>query len=65
MRLGSTGFVQPFRYTLLLWATGLGWLIFGEVPDALAGHSATKGQGHRSGKTVISFAVRSDRMERG
>ena len=37
----------------------------GEVPDALAGHSATKGQGHRSGKTVISFAVRSDRMERG
>jgi hypothetical protein len=26
--------VQPFRYTLLLWASGLGWLVFGEVPDA-------------------------------
>ena len=35
-----------------------------EVPDALAGHSATTGQGHRKGKTVISFAVDVDRMKR-
>lgn len=34
------------------------------VPDALAGHSATTGQGHRKGKTVISFAVRSEVMAR-
>ena len=34
------------------------------VPDALAGHSATTGQGHRKGKTVISFAVDVDRMKR-
>ena len=26
-------FVQPFRYTLLLWAAALGWLCFGETPD--------------------------------
>ena len=27
MRRGSVAFVQPFRYTLLLWAAGLGWLV--------------------------------------
>jgi S-adenosylmethionine uptake transporter len=26
--------VQPFRYTLLLWAAAFGWLVFGEWPDA-------------------------------
>ena len=34
MRMGSVGFVQPFRYTLLLWATLFGFLAFAEVPDA-------------------------------
>jgi len=34
MRLGSVGFVQPFRYTLLLWASFFGFVIFAEVPDA-------------------------------
>ncbi len=33
MRLGDIGFVQPFRYSLLLWAIVLGILIFGEWPD--------------------------------
>lgn len=33
MRVGEIAFVQPFRYTLLLWAMLLGWLIYGEVPD--------------------------------
>ena len=32
--MGSVGFVQPFRYTLLLWATLFGFLAFAEVPDA-------------------------------
>jgi drug/metabolite transporter (DMT)-like permease len=34
MRAGEIGFVQPFRYTLLLWAMLLGILMFGEWPDA-------------------------------
>ena len=36
-----------------------------EVPDALAGHSETTGQGHRKGKTVISFAAKPETMTRG
>jgi drug/metabolite transporter (DMT)-like permease len=27
--------IAPLDYTALLWATGLGWLIWGEIPDAL------------------------------
>lgn len=34
MRLGEIGFVQPFRYTLLLWAVLFGIVMFGEWPDA-------------------------------
>ena len=34
MRGGEIGFVQPFRYTLLLWAMLLGIVMFGEWPDA-------------------------------
>ncbi|WP_312529607.1 DMT family transporter [Paracoccus sp. (in: a-proteobacteria)] len=33
MRLGEISFVAPFRYTALIWAILLGWLIFGEWPD--------------------------------
>lgn len=33
MRLGEIGFVQPFRYSLLLWAILFGILVFGEWPD--------------------------------
>ncbi len=35
MRVGEIGFVAPFRYTGLLWALLLGWVIFDEWPDAL------------------------------
>lgn len=35
MRLGEIGFVQPFRYTLLLWSILLGMLVFREWPDPL------------------------------
>lgn len=35
MRVGELGFVQPFRYTGILWAILLGALVFGEYPDAL------------------------------
>ena len=34
MRTGEIGFVQPFRYTLLVWSMLLGILIFDEWPDA-------------------------------
>lgn len=33
MRGGDISFVAPFRYTNLLWAIGIGMLVFSEVPD--------------------------------
>jgi drug/metabolite transporter (DMT)-like permease len=33
MRTGDISFIAPFRYTSLLWAILLGFLMFGEVPD--------------------------------
>ena len=33
MRIGEIGFVQPFRYTLLVWAMLLGIVLFDEWPD--------------------------------
>lgn len=35
MRQGDIATVAPFRYTSLLWAIVLGYLVFGEVPDGL------------------------------
>lgn len=35
MRVGDIGFVAPFRYTALLWAIALGWIVFGNFPDGL------------------------------
>lgn len=35
MRVGDIGLVAPFRYVALLWAIGLGWAIFGTLPDRL------------------------------
>jgi drug/metabolite transporter (DMT)-like permease len=32
-RLAPAAVVAPFDYSVLLWATGLGWFIWGEVPD--------------------------------
>jgi len=34
MRSGDIGFVAPFRYTVLVWAIAIGFLAFGEQPDA-------------------------------
>ena len=36
MRVGDVGFVAPFRYTSLLWAIVLGWLMFSHLPDVYA-----------------------------
>lgn len=35
MRIGDISFTAPFRYTSLLWALILGFVIFGEWPDLL------------------------------
>ncbi len=35
MRMGEISFVAPFRYTALIWALLLGWLVFGHWPDPL------------------------------
>lgn len=36
MRIGEIGIVQPFRYTNLVWALLLGWVVFGNLPDVIA-----------------------------
>ncbi len=33
MRHGDIGLIAPFRYTSLLWAIALGFLVFGNLPD--------------------------------
>ncbi|MCV2870580.1 DMT family transporter [Defluviimonas sp. WL0002] len=35
MRVGDIAFVAPFRYTSLVAALMLGWLVFAELPDAM------------------------------
>ncbi len=35
MRVGDISFAAPFRYTGLLWALLLGWLVFGDWPDGV------------------------------
>ncbi len=36
MRSGELSLVAPFRYTALVYALALGWIVWGDVPDALA-----------------------------
>ncbi|WP_328516525.1 DMT family transporter [Tardiphaga alba] len=47
LRAGEISAVAPFRYTQLLWAMGLGYLIFGDVPDRwmIIGASVIVGSG--------------------
>ncbi|TMV79128.1 DMT family transporter, partial [Thioclava sp. BHET1] len=33
MRVGEVGAVAPFRYSALVFAVMLGWLVFGQLPD--------------------------------
>ncbi|WP_299781014.1 DMT family transporter [uncultured Roseobacter sp.] len=35
MRAGDVSFIAPFRYTGLIWALVLGWLVFGDWPSTL------------------------------
>jgi S-adenosylmethionine uptake transporter len=47
MRVGEISFIAPFRYTGLIWALLLGWLIFGEWPEpiTLVGAAIVVGSG--------------------
>ncbi len=47
MRTGDISFIAPFRYTALLWAILLGFLVFGDVPDLamIAGATIIVGSG--------------------
>lgn len=40
MREGDIGFVSPFRYTIMIWALLLGYFVFGDIPNFLAGAGA-------------------------
>ncbi len=35
MRSGQVSFVSPFRYTIMIWAIILGYLIWGDIPNNL------------------------------
>lgn len=35
MRVGDVSFTAPFRYTGLVWALLLGWIVFGDWPDGV------------------------------
>ena len=47
MRHGEISFVSPFRYTILIWAVLLGFVVFGDVPDTwtLTGSAIVVGMG--------------------
>jgi drug/metabolite transporter (DMT)-like permease len=47
MRHGDVGLVAPFRYTSLLWAIALGFVVFGNLPDVwtLIGSAIVVGAG--------------------
>jgi drug/metabolite transporter (DMT)-like permease len=47
MRRGDISFVAPFRYTALIWALFLGWLVFSVIPDrmTLTGSAIVVGSG--------------------
>jgi len=33
MRVGEIGVISPFRYSILIWAIVLGFVVFGDIPD--------------------------------
>ncbi len=41
MRTGQVAFIVPFRYTGLIWAVAIGWVVFAETPDRLTLLGAT------------------------
>ena len=62
MRVGEIGVVAPFRYTSLLFAIILGWLLFGTLPDqwTLLGGAVVVASG-----IYMLWRERKKRLERG
>jgi drug/metabolite transporter (DMT)-like permease len=66
LRLGDASLVVPFRYTGIIWAIALGWLIWGHLPDgwallgsaviAASGMMAIEGRLPRLGRTRAGIA---------
>lgn len=63
MRVGEIGVVAPFRYTSLLFAIILGWLLFGTLPDTwtLIGGAITVA----SGLFILQRQQKMKQVERG
>jgi drug/metabolite transporter (DMT)-like permease len=36
LRLGEVSFVGPFRYSIIVWGLGVGFIVWGDIPDAAA-----------------------------
>jgi drug/metabolite transporter (DMT)-like permease len=34
LKLAPASIVVPYQYTMIIWAVALGWMVFGDVPDA-------------------------------
>ena len=34
LKLAPASVVVPYQYTMIVWAVALGWMVFGDVPDA-------------------------------
>jgi drug/metabolite transporter (DMT)-like permease len=34
LKLSAASVVVPYQYTMIVWAVALGWMVFGDVPDA-------------------------------
>jgi drug/metabolite transporter (DMT)-like permease len=64
LQFAEAGAVQPFAYTLLLFAATLGFLVFGNVPDrwTLAGAAVVVGSGLYSWYWERRVARRMDRL---
>jgi drug/metabolite transporter (DMT)-like permease len=41
LRLAPASVVVPYQYTMIVWAVGLGWIVFGDVPDGFTLTGAT------------------------
>ena len=72
MRMGDIGFVQPFRYSFILWATLLGIIFFGHWPDhwTVAGAAIVAGCGitslwreQRRSRQMLNGASRLEQVE--
>ncbi len=41
LRLAPASVVVPYQYTMIVWAVGLGWIVFGDLPDGFTLTGAT------------------------